>query len=75
MLNLIVENWLKDMKRGQVRFAFLETCHAIYDRVAVLTDKATGLYIQYPKKRTKRWTIEKETIPANHVVSLRYYVD
>ena len=75
MLDSVITNWLKDMRKGAVRFAAIRTLNAVYDRVAVLKEKGDKYYVQYPKRYKKGWGIEKDFIPKRIVISLIYYQD
>jgi len=83
----LVANWEKRITKAGQKFAKLITIKAVYDRVAVIDDRAHVLIIQWPKGISKKrnlntancgsetHTIKQETINKEDVKELRYYKD
>lgn len=83
----LVANWEKKMKKAGKQFAKLITTKAVYDRVAIIEDRARVLIIQWPKGITKKrnlntahcghetFTIKQEVITKTDIKDIQYYKD
>lgn len=72
-MNKLIKFWLSIVKAKQLRFAFIQTDRAIYDRVAVLSCSEVLIKVEFPKKIKGKWAIVRETIPRRFIEKARYY--
>lgn len=81
----IAANWEKRILKSGKQFAQLTTLRAVYDRVAIIENKASELVIQWLKGTSKKknlntancshetFTIKQETISKTNVKEIQYY--
>jgi hypothetical protein len=61
------------LKRRGVRFAWIRTEDAVYDKAAVVMEGKSGIVVEFPRSAGKEWKIRKESIPYGRIERIRYY--
>ena len=72
-MNEMIKDWLKRCKEKGLRFTFLRTRSAIFDRVVVVKEKAFSLLIAYPKMHKGKWRIINEEVAISSIIHGKYY--